>query len=61
MIEISAEIASEAARAFGRFGRGKHKADLNMGDCFSYACTRERHLPLLFKGNDFVYTDVVVA
>jgi ribonuclease VapC len=61
MIEISAEIAREAARAFGRFGRGKHKADLNMGDCFSYACTRERHLPLLFKGNDFVYTDVAVA
>ncbi len=61
VIEISAGIARGAARAFGRFGRGKHKADLNMGDCFSYACARERNLPLLFKGDDFVHTDIVAA
>ena|SRR5665213_3596651 len=61
MIDIGAGIAREAARAFGRFGRGKHKADLNMGDCFAYACARERDLPLLFKGNDFVHTDIEVA
>jgi ribonuclease VapC len=60
-IDITAGIASEAARAFGRFGRGKHKAELNMGDCFAYACARERDLPLLFKGNDFVHTDIAVA
>ena len=61
MIDISAGIAREAARAFGRFGRGKHKASLNMGDCFAYACARERDQPLLFKGNDFVHTDIEMA
>jgi ribonuclease VapC len=61
MIDISAGIAREAARTFGRFGRGKHKANLNMGDCFAYACARERDQPLLFKGNDFVHTDIEMA
>ena len=61
MIDIDAGIASQAAHAFGRFGRGKHRADLNMGDCFAYACARDRDLPLLFKGNDFVHTDIGVA
>ncbi|WP_158818989.1 type II toxin-antitoxin system VapC family toxin [Methylocapsa sp. S129] len=61
MIDITVGIAREAARTFGRFGRGKHKASLNMGDCFAYACARERDLSLLFKGNDFVYTDIEVA
>jgi ribonuclease VapC len=61
MIEIDSAIARDAARAFARFGRGRHRAGLNMGDCFSYACARCRDLPLLFKGNDFVYTDIVVA
>jgi ribonuclease VapC len=61
MIDISAAIAREALQAFGRFGRARHKADLNMGDCFSYACARERDLPLLFKGNDFVHTDIAIA
>jgi ribonuclease VapC len=32
-----------------------------MGDCFAYACAQDRDLPLLFKGNDFVYTDIEVA
>ena len=61
MIDIGASIASEAVRAFSRYGRGKHKAELNMGDCFAYACARSRDLPLLFKGNDFVHTDIGVA
>jgi ribonuclease VapC len=61
MIDISAAIAREALLAFDQFGRGRHKADLNMGDCFSYACARERGLPLLFKGNDFVHTDITLA
>jgi ribonuclease VapC len=60
-IDISLDIAREACRAFGRFGRGKHIADLNLGDCFSYACARTRDLPLLFKGNDFIHTDIAVA
>ena len=61
MIDINAGIASQAAHTFGRFGKGKHKADLNMGDCFAYACAKERDLPLLFKGNDFVHTDIGIA
>ncbi len=60
-IEIGAEIGSTAIRAFGRYGRGRHKADLNMGDCFAYACARACGAPLLFKGNDFVHTDIAVA
>jgi len=61
MIEINAAIGAEAVRAFGRYGRGRHKANLNMGDCFSYACARAHNLPLLFKGNDFIHTDIEVA
>ena len=61
IIDITAAIARDAARAFGRFGRGRHRADLNMGDCFSYACARAEGLPLLFKGDDFVHTDIEAA
>jgi ribonuclease VapC len=61
VIDVTVKIARDAARAFARFGRGKHRAGLNMGDCFAYACAQDRDLPLLFKGNDFVYTDIDVA
>ena len=61
IIDITAAIARDAARAFGRFGRGRHRADLNMGDCFSYACARAEGLRLLFKGDDFVHTDIEAA
>lgn len=50
-----------ALEAFGRFGKGRHPARLNMGDCFSYACARSRGLPLLFKGDDFSRTDIPLA
>ncbi|WP_442579577.1 type II toxin-antitoxin system VapC family toxin [Mesorhizobium sp. ASY16-5R] len=51
-----------AKSAYSRFGRGSgHKAGLNMGDCFSYALAKTRNLPLLFKGDDFVHTDVEPA
>jgi ribonuclease VapC len=61
MIDINADMARQAMHAFARFGRGRHKAQLNMGDCFAYACARERDLPLLFKGDDFIHTDIAVA
>jgi ribonuclease VapC len=61
VLEITAAIGGDAARAFSRFGRGRHKADLNMGDCFSYACAHAAGAPLLFKGNDFVHTDIETA
>ena len=50
-----------AIRAFERFGRGRHPARLNMGDCFAYACAEDLGLPLLFKGEDFPLTDIGVA
>ncbi|MFN5481108.1 MAG: type II toxin-antitoxin system VapC family toxin [Brevundimonas sp.] len=47
-----------AVEAFERFGKGRHLARLNMGDCFAYACARSHGLPLLFKGDDFTHTDI---
>ena len=47
-----------AERAFERFGRGRHPAALNMGDCFSYAVAAAAKAPLLFKGGDFGQTDL---
>jgi ribonuclease VapC len=54
-----ARIAREAYRDFGR-GSG-HPAQLNFGDCFSYALARDKNLPLLFKGDDFHHTDLEAA
>ena len=51
-----AEIARQAYRDYGK-GSG-HRAQLNFGDCFSYALARVKREPLLFKGDDFVHTDV---
>ncbi len=57
--EAQARIARQAYRQYGK-GSG-HKAQLNFGDCFSYALAKEQNKPLLFKGNDFAQTDVEVA
>jgi ribonuclease VapC len=56
--EHQAVIAREAYR---RFGKGRHPAALNFGDCFSYALAKHLNEPLLFKGEDFRQTDVLVA
>ena len=61
IISITAEIGRGALTAFERFGRGRHPAALNMGDCFAYACACELDTPLLFKGDDFPLTDITVA
>jgi len=53
-----AKIAREAYRDFGK---GRHRAGLNFGDCFSYALAKATGKPLLFKGNDFSHTDVEPA
>ena len=50
-----------AVEAHRRFGRGRHPAGLNFGDTFAYALASVRGLPLLYKGNDFVQTDIVPA
>jgi ribonuclease VapC len=55
------ELAKRARDAFIRFGRGRHPARLNFGDCVSYALAQARGLPLLFKGDDFAQTDVISA
>lgn len=47
-----------AEKAFERFGKGRHPASLNMGDCFSYAVAAVAKAPLLFKGRDFSQTDL---
>lgn len=48
-----------AEDAFDRFGKGRHPAALNMGDCFSYAVAAIAKAPLLFKGRDFARTDII--
>ena len=61
IVPITAEIGRGAVAAFERYGRGRHPAALNMGDCFAYACAREIDLPPLFKGDDFPLTDITIA
>jgi len=61
MMEITAAIGREAVDAFGRYGKGRHAANLNMADCFAYACAKSRGTPLLFKGSNFVLTDIEVG
>jgi ribonuclease VapC len=50
--------AWRAGDAYGRFGKGRHRAALNYGDCFAYALAKSLDLPLLFKGDDFRHTDI---
>ena len=54
-------LAEVARTAFLRFGKGRHPAALNLGDCASYALAKSRDVPLLFKGGDFARTDLVAA
>jgi ribonuclease VapC len=55
---VTARQAELARQAYRDFGKGRHKAGLNLGDCFAYALAKEMDEPLLFKGNDFRHTDV---
>jgi ribonuclease VapC len=55
------EDALAARETYFRFGRGYHRAGLNLADCFSYALAKSRGVPLLFKGDDFSQTDVAPA
>lgn len=50
-----------ATQAYAEFGKGRHPAALNMGDCFAYACAKANRAALLFKGDDFSKTDIRVA
>lgn len=55
---VTAEQAYAAVEARRAYGKGRHDADLNYGDSFSYALAKTMDEPLLFKGNDFIHTDV---
>ena len=61
IIPFTAEHAAIAADGWRRFGKGRHPAGLNLGDCFAYALAQSRNEPLLFKGADFSQTDVKAA
>lgn len=57
-ISVTPEQALIACGAFRRFGKGRHPAGLNLGDCFAYALAKASGEPLLYKGDDFARTDV---
>lgn len=58
---VTAEQAVLARQAYRDFGRGRHAAGLNFGDCFAYALAKFVGEPLLFQGDDFNHTDVTPA
>lgn len=61
-VSVSEAEMKAGIEAFRRYGRGsEHPAKLNFGDCFAYALARTRNLPLLFKGDDFIHTDIEPA
>jgi len=60
-VEVDLEQGRLARRAYSRFGKGRHPAGLNYGDCFAYALAMARGESLLFKGGDFARTDVAPA
>jgi|SRR5579859_1579191 len=55
---VTLKQAEIARYAYRDFGKGRHKAGLNLGDCFAYALAKETGEPLLFKGADFAHTDI---
>lgn len=62
VVPITDEIGWLAVEAFGRFGKGRGgKAQLNLGDCLSYATARAHAARILFKGDDFAHTDLKSA
>ena len=61
LVAVDADQAEAARVAYRRYGKGRHRAGLNYGDCFSYALAKVSGQPLLFKGADFAQTDIVAA
>lgn len=60
-VNVAPETARIALEAYDRYGKGRHPARLNFGDCFAYACARNLGEPLMFKGADFPQTDIEAA
>lgn len=61
VVEVMHDQAALAIRSFLAYGKGRHQAQLNLADCFSYALAKSRGAPLLFKGDDFAETDIAPA
>jgi ribonuclease VapC len=61
VIAISLAATAAAVEAYQRYGKGRHPAGLNFGDCFAYSCARHLDVPLLYKGDDFSQTDIETA
>lgn len=61
VVSVDRDQADIARLAYAQYGRGQHKAALNFGDCFTYALAKTLSQPVLFKGNDFVHTDLTAA
>jgi uncharacterized protein with PIN domain len=61
LVPVATEHAWLACEAFRTYGRGRHPAGLNFGDCFAYALAKATREPLLFKGDDFSHTDIATA
>lgn len=61
IVPFTADHAAVAREAFMRYGKGRHPAGLNFGDCIAYATARLEDMPLLFSGEDFRQTDVEAA
>ena len=61
LIPVDTEQGQLARSAFSRFGKGRHRAGLNYGDCFSYAAALNLGEPLMCKGDDFIHTDVPIS
>jgi len=60
-VSMTADQTEIARSAYARFGKGRHRAGLNLGDCCSYALARASGEPLLFKGRDFARSDIEPA
>ena len=58
IVPLDQDQAEIARIAWRRFGKGRHPAALNYGDCFAYALAKSRRLPLLYQGDDFSQTDI---
>lgn len=61
VVPVTSSTADLVQQAYARWGKGKHSARLNLGDCFAYALAKERSSPLLYIGNDFSRTDIQAA
>jgi ribonuclease VapC len=61
IVPLAEHHSSMALSAFARFGKGRHPAKLNMGDCFAYAAAKARNAKILFVGDDFIHTDLESA